>query len=194
VVLLVTSPVHSGHLTSHEERQVLLIGVADFVLVIPLVSAFQAHAVLLIGQGEHPHLGEVFRRSFRVLATVVAASIITAIGVGIGLVLFLIPGIWLLIRLYVVAQTAAIEGADWPTTLRRGFALTRGSSWRILGMLVILGLIDLTLENVLGRAASSNGGALADIVDVVVALVTQSFTALVGALLYFDLRAREHSL
>jgi hypothetical protein len=173
---------------------VLLIGVADFVLVIPLVSAFQAHAVLLIGQGEHPHLGEVFRRSFRVLATVVAASIITAIGVGIGLVLFLIPGIWLLIRLYVVAQTAAIEGADWPTTLRRGFALTRGSSWRILGMLVILGLIDLTLENVLGRAASSNGGALADIVDVVVALVTQSFTALVGALLYFDLRAREHSL
>jgi hypothetical protein len=194
VVLLVTSPVHSGHLTSHEERQVLLIGVADFVLVIPLVSAFQAHAVLLIGQGEHPHLGEVFRRSFRVLATVVAASIITAIGVGIGLVLFLIPGIWLLLRLYVVAQTAAIEGADWPTTLRRGFALTRGSSWRILGMLVILGLIDLTLENVLGRAASSNGGALADIVDVVVALVTQSFTALVGALLYFDLRAREHSL
>jgi hypothetical protein len=190
-VLLVTSPVHSGHLTTHEERRVLLIGIADFVLVIPLVSAFQAHAVLLIGQGERPHLGEVFRRSFRVLPTVIAASIITAIGVGLGLVAFLIPGMWLLLRLYVVAQTAAIEGADWPTTLRRGFALTRGSSWRVLGMLVILGLIDLTLENVLGRAASSNGGALADIVDVLVALVSQSFTALVGALLYFDLRARE---
>jgi hypothetical protein len=191
LVLVATSSIHTtSHLTTQQERQSLIFGIADFVLVIPVVSALQAHAVLLIGQGEHPHLAEVFRRSLRVLPTVVAASIITAIGVGVGLVAFVIPGVWLLIRLYVVAQTAAIEGTNWPTTLRRSFDLTRGSSWRILGMLVIIGLINLTLENVLGRAAS-NGGALADIAAVVVALVSQSFSALVGSLLYFDLRARE---
>jgi hypothetical protein len=91
----------------------------------------------------------------------------------------------------VVAQTAAIEGADWPTTLRRGFALTRGNSLRILGMLLVLGLINVTLENILNSAASSHGNALADIAAVVVALVLQSFSALFGALLFFDLRARE---
>jgi hypothetical protein len=193
LVLVATSSIHGTHLTSHQEREVLLLAIADFVVVIPLVSALQVHAVLLIGQGEHPRLREVFRRSLPVLPTVIAAWIITAIGVGIGFVAFLIPGIWLLLRLYVVAQTAAIEGSDWPTTLRRGFALTRGSSWRILGMLVIIGLIDVTLTNVLGRAAISNGGALADIVSVVAALLYQSFSALVGALLYFDLRARTQS-
>lgn len=193
VVLVATSSIHGSHLTTHQEREVLLLGIADFVVVIPLVSALQAHAVLLIGQGVHPHLGEVFRRSFRVLPTVVAAWVITAIGVGIGLVAFVLPGVWLLLRLYVVAQTAAIEATNWPTTLRRGFALTRGSSWRILGMLVIIGLINLTLENVLGRA-TLDGGALADVVAVVVALLSQSFSALVGALLYFDLRAREQSV
>lgn len=191
LVLVATSSIHGTHLTAEQERQVLLLAIADFVIIIPLVSALQAHAVLLIGQGERPRLGDVFRRSARAMPTVIAAWIITAIGVGIGFVAFLIPGIWLLLRLYVVAQTAAIEGTDWPTTLRRGFGLTRGSSWRILGMLVIIGLIDVTLTNVLGRAAISNGGALADIVAVVAALLYQSFSALVGALLYFDLRARD---
>jgi hypothetical protein len=193
VVLVVTNSMHSAHPTAHQERELLLFGIADFVLIIPVVSALQAHAVLLIGAGERPRLAEVFRRAARVLPTVIAASIITAIGVGMGLVVFVLPGIWLLLRLYVVAQTAAIEGSDWPTTLRRGFALTRGSSWRILGMLVIIGLIDLTLENLLGRAATSNGGALADTVEVVAVLLSQSFSALVGSLLYFDLRAREQS-
>ena len=191
VVLVATNTVHGGNLTTHQERRLLLLYAVDFVLVIPLVSALQAHAVLLIGQGQRPHLGEVFRRTLRTLPTVVAAWIITSIGVGIGFVVFLIPGIWLLLRLYVVAQTAAIEGADWPTALRRSFLLTRGSSWRILGTLVIIGLINLTLENVLGHATSSNGDALADIVAVVVVLLAQSFSALVSALLYFDLRARE---
>jgi hypothetical protein len=192
VVLVATNSIHGSQLTTRQERQLLLLALADFVVIIPLISALQAHAVLLIGQGEHPHLGEVLRRSLRVMPTVVAAWTITAIGVVVGLVAFVIPGVWLLLRLYVVAQTAAIEGNDWPTTLRRGFALTRGSSWRILGMLAIVGLINLTLENVLGHATSS-GGALADIVAVVVALLSQSFSALVGALLYFDLCAREQS-
>jgi hypothetical protein len=194
VVLVATSSIHGTHLTAHQERQVVLLSIADFVLVIPLVSALQVHAVLLIGQGEQPHLGDVFRRTLRVLPTVVAAWIIACIGIGLGFVAFVIPGLWLLLRLYVVAQTAAIEGADWPTTLRRGFALTRGSSWRILGMLAIIGLINLTLENILDRATTSHGDALSDIIAVVVALVLQSFSALVGALLYFDLRAREQSV
>jgi hypothetical protein len=193
VVLVATNSFHTSHLSAHEERQLVLLYVVDFVLIIPLVSALQAHAVLLIGQGERPRLGEVFRRTFRVLPTVVAAWIITCIGVGLGFVAFLLPGIWLLLRLYVVAQTAAIEGGDWPTTLRRGFYLTRGSSWRILGTLVIIGLINLTLENILDRATTSHGNALADILTVVVSLLLQSFSALVGALLYFDLRAREQS-
>jgi hypothetical protein len=191
VVLVATKSVHGGHLTTHEERRVLLVGIADFVLIIPIVSAVLAHAVLMIGEGEQPRLGEVVRRSSRVLPTVVAASIITGIGVVTGLILFVLPGLWLLLRLYVVAQTAAIEGTDWPTTLRRSFALTRGSSWRIFGMLLIIGLINLTLENVAGGAASGNHDALQDLIAVVVTLLSQSFSALVGALLYFDLRARE---
>jgi hypothetical protein len=196
--LVATGGPHSGKLTAHREAQLMVFLIAEFVLIIPLVSALQAHAVLLIGRGEQPRLAEVFRNSVRVLPTVVAASVVAAIGVvallGAGLVvsvIFLVPGIWLLLRLYVVAQTAAIEGADWPTTLRRGFAITRGSSWRIFGMLLTIVLINLALSSAANTITGSHGGALFDVLAVVVTLLSQSFSALLGALLYFDLRARE---
>ena len=192
VALAATSSFHGTNLTTHQEREIVLLSLVDFVLIIPLVSALQVHAVLLIGQGEQPRLREVFRRTLPVLPTVVAAWIVASIGVVLGLVAFLIPGIWLLLRLYVVAQTAAIEGADWPTTLRRGFDLTRGSALRILGMLLIVALINLTVNDLLNGGSISRGGTLADIVATVIALILQSFSALVGALLYFDLRAREN--
>jgi hypothetical protein len=189
---------HGGKLSAHREAQLVVFLIAEFVLIIPLVSALQAQAVLLIGRGERPSLADVFRNSFRVLPTVVAASVVAAIGIvvvlGAGLVvsvILLVPGIWLLLRLYVVAQTAAIEGADWPTTLRRGFAMTRGSSWRIFGMLLIITVINLALAGGANAIIGSHGGALFDAVAVVSALLSQSFSALLGALLYFDLRVRE---
>jgi hypothetical protein len=191
VDLSVTGSAHWGStLTSHQEHELLLLVVVDFVLIIPLVSALQVQAVALIGEGESPRLSEIFRRCAPIMLTVVAASIITAIGVGAGLVLIL-PGIWLLLRLYVVAQTAAIEGTDWPSTLRRSFTLTRGSSWRILGVLLIVGLINVTLDNVAISVANSAGSVARDIVMAVVTLLSQSFSALLGAVLYFDLRARD---
>lgn len=191
IVLLITAGVHGAKLSSAQRQQAILLDVADFIVVISLVSALQAHAVALLGQGERPRLGEILRRLLPVMPTVIAASIITAIGVAIGLVLFVLPGLWLLLRLYVVAQTAAIERTDWPTTLRRAYDLTRRNFWHILGVLLIVGLINLTLDIAASALTNSGASAVQDVVAVVVALVSQSFTALLSALLYFDLRARE---
>lgn len=180
---------HSGNLTSKQELDLILSAIVDFALVIPTVSALQVEAVLQIGEGRVPRLSETLRLSARVLPTAVAASIIAGIGIAVGFMLLVLPAIWLAIRLYVVAQTAAVERADWPTTLRRSFTLTRGSSWRIFGMLLIVDLINVTFVNVQSLLSlhGADGVALAVAVD----LLIQSFTALLGAILYFDLRARE---
>lgn len=191
VLALGSGATAGGALSSAQRQQALLLDLAEFVVVIALASALQAHAVALLGRGERPAVREILRRAAPLMPTVIAASIITAIGVGIGLVLFILPGVWLLLRLYVVAQTAAIERTNWPSTLRRSYALTRGSFWRILGVLLIVGLINLTLDSVASSLTAGGASAVQDIVSVIVALLSQSFTALLSALLYFDLRARE---
>ncbi len=191
ILLVIVNSGHASSLSSAQSTELIISGLVDVMLVIPVVSALQVHAVALAGEGESPHLGSTLRRALPALPVVVAASIIAAIGFVAGLVLLVLPGIWLWLRLYVVAQTAAIEGGDWPTALRRSFALTRGSTWRVLGLLIVVYLINLTLQNVAGATAGSATTTLQDIVVVVIGLLSQSFSGLLGALLYFDLRARE---
>jgi len=81
----------------------------DFALVGPFVSALHARAVAELAEGRTPRLREVAISGARTLPVVAAAQIIAGIGIGLGAVLFIIPGILLAIRWAVVAQVAAFS-------------------------------------------------------------------------------------
>jgi hypothetical protein len=189
VVLLVThaSPLGQQHVTS----TALILGLVETALVMPLISALQAHAVVMIGNSQEPNLSDVIGRSLRVLPTVAAAEIIAAIGEAVGYVLFIIPGVILTLRWAVVAQVAAIEETDWPTALRRSGQLARRNYLRILGLIIVVGLVDAALTGIGATIAGTGHSAVPVIVGIVIVVLTRTFGALVTAMLYFDLRARE---
>jgi hypothetical protein len=171
----------------------LILGLVETALVMPLISALQAHAVVMIGNSQEPNLSDVIGRSLRVLPTVAAAEIIAAIGEAVGYVLFIIPGVILTLRWAVVAQVAAIEETDWPTALRRSGQLARRNYLRILGLIIMVGLVDAALTGIGAAIAGTGHGAVPVVVGIVIVVLTRTFGALVTATLYFDLRAREGS-
>jgi len=192
VVLLVTnaSPLDQESVSA---SQILILGLIDFALVGPLVSAFQVQALLPLSDAEAPTLSTVVSRGLQVLPVVMAAEIIAGIGIAIGFLAFIIPGVYLAIRWAVVAQVAAVEHTDWPTALRRAGALARGNYLRILGVLLFVALVDLALTDG-GAALVGTGNDAAQVVaGIVIAVLARSFAALTTAILYFDLRAREHN-
>ena len=129
-------------------------------------------------------------QGLKALPVVAAAQIIAGIAIGMGLILLVIPGVYLALRLAVVAQVAAIERTDWPGALRRSAVLTRSNYLRILGLLMCVYAVNLTLTSA-GVALAGHGKSAADVaVGIVAATLTQSFQALIAALLYFDLRVR----
>lgn len=167
-------------------REVLLM-LAQIALVDPFIAALQVQALLSLGGGETPRLGDVVRRGLRVLPVVAAADIIAGIGIAIGAVFFIIPGVILALRWAVVAQAAAVERTDWPTALRRSGQLARFNYWRIFGILLIVGILNQLAADVTGSAdhvGTTVGGG-------VLAIIVHSFGTLLISLLYFDLRARE---
>jgi hypothetical protein len=170
---------------------VTVIALVDFALVGPLVSALQMQALVTIGAGGRPGLGDVIARGIRVLPVVAAAEIIAGLGIGIGLVLFIVPGVILALRWAVVAQVAAIEGTDWPGALRRSAALTARNYLRIFGLLLLVSLINLTLANFAGQLAGTGTRPAQVALGIAVGTITRSFEALAVAVLYFDLRARQ---
>lgn len=189
VVLAVanTSPLGAGDAAG----TALIVGLLESALVVPLISALQVHAVVSIAEAQTPNLGNVIARSLRVLPVVAAAEIVVLLGEAVGFVLLFVPGLILALRWAVVAQTAAIEGTDWPTALRRGAQLTRGNYLRIFALLLIVGLVYLVLANIGIAIAGTGHGATQVLAGIVIVVLSRTFGALVTAVLYFDLRARE---
>lgn len=189
IVLAITKTAPLQQQTSSVETAVILLLVA-FALVGPLVSALYVNALVAIGREQQPSILGVIVQGLKVLPVVAAAQIIAGICIGVGLVLFILPGVILALRFAVVAQAAAIEEIDWPTALRRSGLLTRRNYWRIFGLLVCIYLVNVTLTRLGILVAGHSAGAPAVALGVVVATLTQSFAALTSAILYFDLRTR----
>jgi hypothetical protein len=166
-----------------------LLGLVGLALVNPCIAAVQVQAILDLGQGERPRVADVIRRGLSVLPVVAAAEIIADIGIAIGFVCFLIPGVLLAIRWAVVAQAAAVERTDWPTALRRSGQLARRNYWRILGLLFIGGILSEVSADVVGTGSHLGS----TIVGIALAVLAGSFGTLLINLLYFDLRARENA-
>ncbi|HEV3071109.1 MAG TPA: hypothetical protein VGY76_06760 [Solirubrobacteraceae bacterium] len=190
-VLAVTGsgPLATG---SHQNTEgYLLLMLLNLSLVGPLISALHVHAVVRIGEGSRPRAGEVAARGLQVLPVVVAAEVMATLGIALGFLALIVPGVLLSLRWAVVAQAAAIEQEGWLPALRRSGHLTRGHYWRIFGLLLLTGLLTAGLMR--GAAAiplGSSAGAGSVALGIVVHTLTASFAALTFALLYFDLRVR----
>jgi hypothetical protein len=168
-----------------------LVIMLDYVLVGPLVSALCIQAVVLIGPGTRPGLAEVAVRGLRVLPVVAAAVIVSGLGILLGFLALIVPGIVLALRWAVVAQVAAIENEGWIPALRGSATLTRGRYWHVFGVLLLTGL----LAGGVAAAAQtiplgSTSGAASVAVGIAIRTITASFSALALSVLYFDLRAR----
>lgn len=176
--------------THHGAVAALVLLLIDVLLVGPLISALHVHAVVELGAGRVPRIREVFARGLRVLPVVAAAQVVAGIATGLGFVVLIVPGLFLLAVWAVVAQAAAIENTDWLGALRRSAELTSGSRWHALGVLISVALINGVIERVCGTAVGSGVSVGALVAGVVVEMITLSFAALTGAMLYYDLRAR----
>jgi hypothetical protein len=163
----------------------------NWVLVGPLISALHIHAAAEVRQGREPRIAAVARQGLAVLPVVAAATIMSGLGIGLGLLLLVVPGIILAFRWAVAAQAAAIEHEGWLPALRRSRELTAGNYGHIFVFFLIVGLITV-VPGLLGGAAfgTHDTSVLSFACGLVVHVVVASFAALAGALLYFDLVTR----
>lgn len=171
-----------------------LLTLIDLVLVSPLVSALHVHAVSVARDGHRPRLVPVARKGLRTLPVVVAASIISGLGIAVGLLALAIPGIILMLRWVVVAQTAAIEHEGWIPALRRSARLSDGSYGHVILFFLFLTLLTSAPVFLVGLGFRGDATTVASFsVGLLLQVIAMSFGALATALLYFDLRVRSET-
>jgi hypothetical protein len=164
---------------------------AAVVIIPPLVTALHVVVVQGLARGEEPAVGRALSAAAARLVPAVGAVSLYAVGVTLGLIALIVPGIWLAVRWYFAAQAAVVDGLQPAEALRRSALLVDGQWWRVLGVLVVFNLITGAFGAV-GRALIDQiaGGALFMTAWIVLQTVTLSLGAIFGTLLFFDLRSR----
>jgi glycerophosphoryl diester phosphodiesterase family protein len=105
---------------------------------------------------------EAYRSTASQLPDLVISAVITTVGIVLGTIAFVVPGLLLVARWTLVVPLIVLEGASWREALRRSNELVRGRTWSVVGVFFALTLIGgvlvavpvaigyLVLENVLG--------------------------------------------
>lgn len=113
---------------------------------------------LLLRPGETA--GKALGAAFVGLPAWAGAALLTAAPVGIGLILLVVPGLYLMARLFLIAPVVMIERAGPVAAISRSWALTETSVWKLVLLFVLGGLAVLGLTLLAGGLGSAIGSVL----------------------------------
>ena len=123
------------------------VGRVFFQLAAWLIGLFLAlgwfRVALEITRGVQPEIGDLFKTEG--YGPYIVASIVFGIGVFIGLLLFIIPGIIFAVVFGFYGFVAAERGNSVPAmeTLQRAAEISRGHRWPLFGLAIVLFLINV---------------------------------------------------
>ena len=135
-------------------------------------------------------LQETFDAAKPRLGSVIVAGILAALGIAIGLVLLIAPGLFLMTIWAVIVPVIVLEGKSAGESFSRSRELVRGYGWGVFGVIVLTILLLIGFEIVLGLILSPFADWLRGFIsNIVSGTLTAPFIAVVLTLLYFRLKA-----
>ena len=136
-------------------------------------------------------VGDLFSAASPFILPLIGFGILYAIGVTIGFLLLVIPGLILITFWSVGAPAIVVEGIGPIDAFGRSWRLVRGNAWPVFGALLVVLLIVIGIGVVLGAIATPIGDG--ELATYIAAIISSALTAPIFAIavtvLYFELAA-----
>jgi hypothetical protein len=184
-----------------------LMGMLVFMITATVLQATLIHTTVQDLNGKKATVAESLAVGLRAFLPLIGLGILFSLGIMLGFLLLIVPGIMLLVAWFVAVPAFIADRTSITGAFGRSAQLTRGNRWRIFGLLVMIYVIILVLSLVVGAVTgigAINAGAdpaayrdlqtspLAIAVNVISQTITGMITSAGVAVLYVELRrARE---
>jgi hypothetical protein len=145
---------------------------------------------ILDGRRDHT-VGSLVQAAVPVIGPLVVAGILAGIAIGLGLLLLIVPGLFLLTIWAVLAPVIVIERRDALSSFGRSRELVRGHGWQVFSVIVVLFLLQFLVTAVIQSLANSVADSVVgfSVADLIVRLLVAPLSALAAAVLFFELKS-----
>ncbi len=164
--------------------------------IVSVVAAFLVQAALVkavqdVRDGRVDlNLGETVSAVLPFLGTVIIASILAGIGIAIGFVLIIVPGLILLTFWSLIVPSIVIGGEGVFGSFSKSWRTVRGYAWHVFGTYVLVFLILIVFDIVIGLILIFLPVVARNAISSIVSgTLVAPFLALVVTLVYYRLTA-----
>ena len=197
----------------------VVLGIIQVLVIQPFLTAAVEKASADVYLGHEVLVGPTFRYAVSRIHSILWITILMMLVVlvpGVVLVIFgalgaeevaIVLGIIMVVFLIIVfvrfvfgSTVLVVEGKKGSKALRRSWELAKGSFWKIVGTLLLAGIMASVVEGVLSipgavafAAIGPGGWPFLAIGGSLAAIITTPFSTLITVLLYFDLRIRKEA-
>ena len=139
-------------------------------------------------------IGETLRRVQPRVGTLIGAGLLAALGIFVGFLLLVVPGLVLLTWWSLIVPVVVLERRAIMESFGRSRALVRGNGWNVFGLIVlsililILIVVSILISLLLFWLPDAVRGYAQNVIS---NTVTAPFVALAWTLMYYRLVARE---
>lgn len=137
--------------------------------------------------GKPVNFGECVNRAVAKLLPLIGLGIVVAFGVAIGFVFFIIPGVILYLMWMIAVPVLMVENLGVFEALSRSSALTKGSRWKLLGLIVVFFIFSMIIAIPIGLLS-----VISPSLSIVSSALLSAVSAAVGAAgiaaVYIELR------
>ena len=128
------------------------------------------------------------------LAAIIVAGVLAAIGIILGLILLVVPGLVLLTWWVLIIPVIVLEGRSAGESFGRSRELVRGYGWNVFGVIVLTVLVLLGFRIVLDLVLFPLANEIQSLVtELIVGTVATPFAVVTWTLLYYRLKGAKES-
>jgi hypothetical protein len=168
------------------------------VVIVAMVFGTLSQAAIVFGafqdmRGRQAGVGDCLRVGLERAVPVVGLAILASLGIGVGLLTLIIPGLILAVMWIVTAPACVVERLGPIQSIGRSTELTRGHRWKIAGAWLLIYLVAFSVETIMSSISSEIGGPITAFMGSLLwSAIWGAFYAIFVAVMYNDLRvARE---
>jgi hypothetical protein len=168
---------------------------ALITMVVSLVGTFWLQGALVFAVDDvrdgriDTTVGEVFERVRPFLGTLIVAGLLAGLGIAVGLVLLIVPGLIFLTWWCLIVPVVVLEGKKVGEAFTRSRELVRGHGWTVFGVVVITAILTAIASGIIQSLFFLLGSFLRYwIGGAIASAVVGPFFAVALTLMYFTLR------